>query len=162
VPRLLVNPLEVDLELRVHFGAAVSRGITLRPFRRTSGSDRIDDSPVLDPEVEALFAKYYRLATGNRQPLTLRAWLEGAEAWMIADALEKAGGNHTQAARVLGIGRRTLYGRKKKLGIHRPRSDGETSGSSPRVAESAPATVRRGWTASRKAALRGVPTLRRR
>lgn len=50
--------------------------------------------------------------------MTLRAWLEQAEAWRIRHALEEAGGNRSAAARALGIGRRTLYTKMEKLGIH--------------------------------------------
>jgi len=78
-------------------------------------ADSLDD--VLDPEVDAIIGKLRLRAAERGRPLTLRAWLEEAEAWMILDAIEKAGGNHTRAARALGIGRRTIYARKKRLGI---------------------------------------------
>ena len=78
-------------------------------------ADSLDD--VLDPEVDAIIGKLRLRAAERGRPLTLRAWLEEAEAWMILDAIEKAGGNHTRAARALGIGRRTIYTRKKRLGI---------------------------------------------
>jgi len=74
----------------------------------------VDD---LDPEVDALLAKLRLRAAEQGRSLTLRTWLEDAEAWMILDAIERAGGNHTRAARALGIGRRTIYTRKKRLGI---------------------------------------------
>jgi two-component system NtrC family response regulator len=43
--------------------------------------------------------------------------LEGAERQMILSALEKAGGNKTEAARLLKITRRRLYSRMKVLGL---------------------------------------------
>ena len=48
---------------------------------------------------------------------TLRAWLDLAEAWRIRQALAESGGNRTAAARLLGIGRRTLYAKMAKLEI---------------------------------------------
>ena len=40
-----------------------------------------------------------------------------AEAWRIGHALRQCRGNRTAAARMLGIGRRTLYSKMEKLGI---------------------------------------------
>ncbi len=51
--------------------------------------------------------------------LTLREWLALAEAWRIAQGLRQTGGNRSAAARLLGIGRRTLYRKIDKLGIPR-------------------------------------------
>jgi DNA-binding NtrC family response regulator len=45
------------------------------------------------------------------------ATLSGAEERMIRDALARADGNKSQAARLLGITRRALYGRLEKYGI---------------------------------------------
>jgi DNA-binding NtrC family response regulator len=72
----------------------------------------------MDPGLHPLFAALRRQASANGDPLTLRAWLERAEAWRILDALREAGGNRSAAARALGIGRRTLYTKMEKLGIH--------------------------------------------
>jgi len=47
----------------------------------------------------------------------LREWVELAEAWCISQALRQCRGNRTAAARLLGIGRRTLYTKMEKLGI---------------------------------------------
>jgi DNA-binding NtrC family response regulator len=57
-----------------------------------------------------------RGANGER-PLPLRAWVELAEAWRIAQALRQTRGNRSAAARELGIGRRTLYSKIEKLGL---------------------------------------------
>jgi len=71
----------------------------------------------MDPGLHPLFAALRRQASANGDALTLRAWLERAEAWRILDALRDASGNRSAAARALGIGRRTLYTKMEKLGI---------------------------------------------
>jgi len=50
-------------------------------------------------------------------PLSLRAWLDLAEAWKIMRTLRACRGNRSAAARILGIGRRTLYAKMDKLQI---------------------------------------------
>jgi len=57
-----------------------------------------------------------RLDNGSRA-LPLRDWVELAEAWRIAQALRETRGNRSAAARMLGIGRRTLYTKMVKLGL---------------------------------------------
>jgi len=54
---------------------------------------------------------------GPNEPLPLREWVALAEAWRIAQALRQARGNRSEAARALGIGRRTLYSKMEKLGL---------------------------------------------
>ncbi len=78
---------------------------------------RSETGPPLDPGIHDLFTALRRLASGEGDPLPLRAWLEQAETWRILDALREAGGNRSAAARALGIGRRTLYTKMEKLGI---------------------------------------------
>ena len=55
--------------------------------------------------------------TDGGAPLSLRDWVALAEAWRIAQALSQTRGNRSAAARVLGIGRRTLYTKMEKLGL---------------------------------------------
>ncbi len=55
--------------------------------------------------------------TNGGAALPLRDWLALAEAWRIAQALRDARGNRSAAARMLGIGRRTLYTKINKLGL---------------------------------------------
>ena len=50
-------------------------------------------------------------------PQTLKAWIDLAEAYRITQALRECRGNRSAAARLLGIGRRTLYAKMDKLGI---------------------------------------------
>ncbi len=53
----------------------------------------------------------------SERPASLRAWTDLAETWRISEALRECRGNRTAAARLLGIGRRTLYAKMDKLGI---------------------------------------------
>jgi DNA-binding NtrC family response regulator len=46
--------------------------------------------------------------------------LEELERELILQALERAGGNKSQAARLLGLTRRTLYSRMERHGLRRP------------------------------------------
>ena len=50
--------------------------------------------------------------------------LEKLERELILKALEKAAGNKSQAARLLGLTRRTLYSRMEKHGLRQPSGDG--------------------------------------
>jgi DNA-binding NtrC family response regulator len=54
--------------------------------------------------------------------------LERLEKDLIVKALEQAGGNKSQAARLLGLTRRTLYSRMEKHGLREP---GEADDASP-------------------------------
>ena len=69
-----------------------------------------------DP-AEPGFREFVRLAGRDGALPNLRDWVELAEAWRIACALEQCRGNRSAAARALGIGRRTLYTKMEKLGI---------------------------------------------
>jgi DNA-binding NtrC family response regulator len=67
-------------------------------------------------EVEAMYSLLE--ASGDPEaPLELRRWLELAEGWYITRTLRAVRGNRSEAARKLGIGRRTLYAKMQKLGI---------------------------------------------
>jgi DNA-binding NtrC family response regulator len=50
----------------------------------------------------------------------LRDWVRLAEAWRIRRALRECQGNRSAAARLLGIGRRTLYSKMGRLGLGPP------------------------------------------
>lgn len=71
------------------------------------------------PPLEAAFEDLYRrsLSGDTDEALPLRDWVRRAEAWRIAQALRATRGNRSAAARVLGIGRRTLYSKMEKLGL---------------------------------------------
>ena len=55
--------------------------------------------------------------TTEKGPQTLKAWLDLAESYRITQALRQCRGNRSAAARLLGIGRRTLYAKMDKLGL---------------------------------------------
>ena len=68
-------------------------------------------------ELAALFERFVRERGGGSGGLPLRPWLELAESWRIEQALAATRGNRSAAARMLGIGRRTLYTKIAKLGL---------------------------------------------
>ncbi len=55
----------------------------------------------------------------QQQPgaVSLKDWTDLAESYRITQVLHQCNGNRSAAARVLGIGRRTLYAKMDKLGI---------------------------------------------
>jgi DNA-binding NtrC family response regulator len=66
--------------------------------------------------------------------------LETLERELILQALERAGGNKSQAARLLGLTRRTLYSRMEKHGLRKPGEGddaGDEEGAEPRAAGAA-------------------------
>jgi DNA-binding NtrC family response regulator len=72
-----------------------------------------------EPSLDLLFDGFLRRAAtenGGSVP-KLRDWVKLAEAWRISHALRQCRGNRTAAARLLGIGRRTLYTKMEKLEI---------------------------------------------
>ena len=73
----------------------------------------------LNGELGELFEQFLsaNADTVAAKPLPLRDWMDLAEAWRIIHALKTAKGNRSEAARQLGIGRRTLYSKMEKLGI---------------------------------------------
>jgi DNA-binding NtrC family response regulator len=82
-----------------------------------------------EPSLDLLFDGFLRRAAernGGSAP-KLRDWVSLAEAWRIRGALRECRGNRTATARMLGIGRRTLYSKMEKLGIlsDSPGSNGE-------------------------------------
>ena len=79
-------------------------------------------------------AAMHRLLSASGEPtspLELRRWLDLAEAWYITRTLRAVRGNRSRAARVLGIGRRTLYAKMQKLGIEASWQPGGPGDASP-------------------------------
>lgn len=79
----------------------------------TEGLAEMMDKGVSELRLEDL-ERRARTANGD-EPLPLREWVALAEAWRIAQALRQTRGNRSAAAKVLGIGRRTLYAKMAKL-----------------------------------------------
>ena len=87
----------------------------------------LNPTPMAPNEMDHLeeFTRFVRSASGTESSpqggagskQTLREWLDLAEAYRITQALKECRGNRSAAARVLGIGRRTLYAKMDKLGI---------------------------------------------
>ncbi|MBW2240987.1 MAG: hypothetical protein JRH01_03295 [Deltaproteobacteria bacterium] len=70
------------------------------------------------PDLERLFQNFFEQTSEHGgAPPALRQWTDLAEAWRILHALRQTKGNRSEAARQLGIGRRTLYTKMDKLGI---------------------------------------------
>lgn len=63
------------------------------------------------------FERFMAQAESETGALSLRDWVDLAEAWRIERALRETRGNRSAAARKLGIGRRTLYAKMHKLGL---------------------------------------------
>ena len=83
-----------------------------RPDTTHGRREPTDGTRLLLQELEQAFVEREKAG-----PVSLRAWVDLAEAWHITRALDACGGNRTAAARRLGIGRRTLYAKMDKLGI---------------------------------------------
>ncbi len=60
---------------------------------------------------------FERSTNGSAPALTLRQWLDLAEAWRIHHGLRQTGGNRAATAPLQGNGRRTLYRKLEKLGL---------------------------------------------
>ena len=101
-------------------------GTRLALSARMSSTDPIVERPAALPGLRAgsptastEFDRFLADISARPQPesLSLRDWVDLAEAWKITRALRDCGGNRSAAARALGIGRRTLYAKMEKLRI---------------------------------------------
>ena len=83
----------------------------------------INAAPEIRTETEEEFARFLQIndrmagSTDLRPDKSLKAWVDLAETYRISQVLRECRGNRSAAARVLGIGRRTLYAKMDKLGI---------------------------------------------
>ena len=86
-----------------------------RRIEKPLDSENFSPSPI--NEFERFLRESTSVGRTGERPETLRAWLDLAEAYRITQALRECKGNRSAAARLLGIGRRTLYAKMDKLGI---------------------------------------------
>jgi two-component system, NtrC family, response regulator AtoC len=93
-----------------------------RPPKNSAASSLSTAPPAED---EATFSHEER--TTGAVAAELKAELAMREQRRIRTALERAGGNQTDAAKLLGISRRTLINRIEQYGIARPRKRRDTS-----------------------------------
>lgn len=70
----------------------------------------------------------YGLLPEELSSAMVRSELDRREQRRIREALEQSAGNQTEAARMLGISRRTLMNRMDRLGISRPRKSARRNG----------------------------------
>ncbi len=77
-------------------------------------------SPIVCDQLEE-FNRFVTVSASEgskaKEPQSLKAWLDLAETYRITQALRQCRGNRSAAARLLGIGRRTLYAKMDKLGL---------------------------------------------
>ena len=75
--------------------------------------------PLERDRLERLFEALYEeaVAEAGRPSLSLDEWLRYAERWRIRLALERCGGDRSEAARRLGIPRRSFYHRMHQVGL---------------------------------------------
>jgi DNA-binding NtrC family response regulator len=105
----------------------LERSAATKPLRvvddapRANGSQPAASTPASEFSASEELARFLqhasRLEREGESLGTLRAWLDLAEAWRITQALRACKGNRSAAARMLGIGRRTLYSKMDKLDI---------------------------------------------
>src|SRR5207248_42872 len=101
-------------KMRVTFAAASSPRPAAMPARR---GVPVDDEPHEDTDVTNLPAPQSNPVLRRGAKLSV-----DEERAQIEAALQACGGNQTRAAKMLGIGRRTLINRVKEFGLARPRS----------------------------------------
>ncbi len=80
----------------------------------------LSDEPVIDTAVLRLADQ--RPQSDTASPGSLKEQTEAFEGRVIAEMLERCGGNQSEAARRLGCGRVTLISKMKKHGLHDPRT----------------------------------------
>jgi DNA-binding NtrC family response regulator len=106
-----------ELENTVEHAVALASGETIQvqdlPPRIAHGGHGSEAPPTAD--------------VGPLQQAVARAQ-EAVERRLIEDALRETGGNRTEAARALGISRRTLFTKIRDLGMEAPSGEPEESG----------------------------------
>jgi len=119
-PKILVPPedLAVSMTNDTPFERTATKPLRVVDEPRANGTGTHTASEFNAGEEFARFLQHATKLERDGEPLgTLRAWLDLAEAWRITQALRACKGNRSAAARMLGIGRRTLYSKMEKLDI---------------------------------------------
>jgi transcriptional regulator with GAF, ATPase, and Fis domain len=93
--------------------------LMLDPAPRAPAAGAFEEQGAGEPAGET--TAQYALMSDELTNTMVRAELERRELRRIREALERTAGNQTEAARLLGISRRTLMNRMDRLGISRPR-----------------------------------------
>jgi transcriptional regulator with PAS, ATPase and Fis domain len=77
----------------------------------------------IDAEHLALTETHTASSVHGEEGGSLNAFLAEREKSRVLDALRRANGNQTQAAKLLGVSRRTIITKIEAFGIDRPRKD---------------------------------------
>ena len=85
------------------------------PLAGESGSNRAAGSGLAGEELGELVRRYLATWTGDRAH---EEFMEQADKLLVSEALRRAGGNQTHAARLLGLPRPTLHAKMQKHGLH--------------------------------------------
>jgi two-component system, NtrC family, response regulator AtoC len=80
-------------------------------------SEVLDDGDFDLPRAAAAVAEGGGGGAGGDDDLNLRRAVDALERRLIVQAIERAGGNRAEAARLLGIGRPNLYAKMRELGL---------------------------------------------
>ncbi len=103
--------------MKRNLGSSVNHSDLLRHGRIEKPLDSENSPPTQLDEFTRFVKKSVSIGNHGERPDTLKAWTDLAEAYRITQALRECNGNRSAAARLLGIGRRTLYAKMDKLGI---------------------------------------------
>ena len=85
------------------------------PLAGESGSNRAAGSGLAGEELGELVRRYLATCTADRAH---EEFMEQADKLLVDEALRRAGGNQTHAARLLGLPRPTLHAKMQKHGLH--------------------------------------------
>jgi transcriptional regulator with PAS, ATPase and Fis domain len=89
------------------------------------GERTVEPAHLMIPAASARVVGASKAATNERG--SLRRLFASEEKAKVLDALRRARGNQTKAARLLGVSRRTIISKIEAFGIERPRKDSRKS-----------------------------------
>jgi two-component system response regulator HydG len=107
-----------ELENVIENGVVMARGTEVIPELlplevQLAGRRHADAAPESGPREPAAIAE-----AGDRVAIPIGTPLADVEREMILRTLDEVGGNKTTAAKILGIGARTLYRKLEQYGVH--------------------------------------------